>query len=213
MFPNNLGFPTRARKFLYIMPRFATYPSTYDDCLTIEIKNILAWGYLRVGYSNSGVISWSRNGVKHSSISISSYNTFDSKYLTLDYKSNGIPITYRVEVISVPSNLGKGEVFYFLCPKTGKRCRKLYLQYGYFYHREAYRGTMYECQLRSKKTRGIFKIFDKIYIHDTVYCERYKKYFKTHYNGKPTKRFLKLENKIRVSESYPPDTLERLMLM
>ena len=59
----------------------------------------------------------------------------------------------------------------------------------------------------------IHKIFNKIHVGDEVYCERYKKYFKTHYNGKPTKRFLKLENKIRVAESYPPDTLERLMLM
>lgn len=194
------------------MPRFANYPTTFNDCLTIEIKNILAWGYLRVDYNNSGAITWSRNGVKHSSISIRSDNTEYSKSLILDYTSNGLPLNYRINVISVPSNLGKGEHYYFICPSTGKRCRKLYLHSGYFCHRDAFRGMMYESQIVSKKTRDLYKIFDRVYLGDEVYFERYKKYFKTHYNGKPTKRYLKLENRIRISESYPVGTFERLLM-
>ena len=63
-----------------------------------------------------------------------------------------------------------------------------------------------KCDFRNKDTKVqanntlnyeyLFKIFEKVYLSDEVYSERYKKYFKTHYNGKPTKRYLKLENKI-----------------
>lgn len=195
------------------MGRFANYPTTFDDCLTIEIKKLIAWGYIRENYNNSGAISWSRNGEKFASISITSNNSEYSKCVILNYTSNGEPRNYSIDVIGVPSNLGKGEVYYFVCPRTGKQCRKLYLHCGYFCHREAFKGMMYESQLQSKKTRTIYKIFNRINLGDEVYNQRYKKYFKTHYNGKPTKRYLKLENKIRVADSYPPDTLERLMLM
>jgi hypothetical protein len=79
-------------------------------------------------------------------------------------------------------------------------------------HRTAFSGLMYQNQIESKRSRQLLKVFNKLELPDAVYQERYKKYFKTHYNGKPTKRFLKLENKIRVSESFPVGTLERLLM-
>jgi hypothetical protein len=72
---------------------------------------------------------------------------------------------------------------------------------------------MYQKQLESKKNRELLKILDASFVPDEVYDERYKPYFKTHYNGKPTKRYLKLQTRIDIAESYPPDTFERLAMM
>jgi len=212
VFPNNLGFPTRARQKFIIMGRYATYPTTIDDLKTITLTKLKEWGYLTTG-ERTGTITWSRNGEVYSSIGIKLVFTNSTKYLLLDYKCNGEAYNYKVYIQSKPSNLGFGEVLYFVCPSTRLYCRKLYFSSGYFLHRKAFSGLMYENQIASKKTRYLHNIFDRFYLPDSLYEERYKKYFKTHYNGKPTKRYLKLENKIKISESYPPDTLERLMLM
>ena len=71
---------------------------------------------------------------------------------------------------------------------------------------------MYEQQIESKSFRGMSIVFKACFVPDEVYNERYKKYFKTHYKGKPTKRYLKLEQRINKADSYPSNTLERLMI-
>jgi len=194
------------------MPRFANYPTTIEDVKTISLTKLKQWNYLTNG-TKSGVISWSRNEIVHSTINILIVFNEIEKYVILVYKCNGTPFNLKVRLISKDSNLGKGQIYYFVCPITGKHCRKLYFNNSYFAHREAFTGLFYQNQIESKKNRFLFKIFEKVYLSDEVYEQRYKKHFKTHYNGKPTKRYLKLENKIRTAESYPVGTLERLMLM
>lgn len=194
------------------MGRYANYPTTVEDCLYLSMKKLKEWDYFKYVGIKSGVISWSRNGVKHSSVSISVNNVGFDKFLILDYKSNGEPKNYTVKIIRKPSNLGKGEVLYFVCPSTGKHCTKLILRNGYFLHREAHRGLMYAKQIESKSFRSLSKVLEQIHLSDEVYEERYKKYFKTHYNGKPTKRFLKLQSKIDCSESFPYDTIEKILI-
>lgn len=195
------------------MGRCANYPKTIDDCLTISITRLKEWGYLNFLGVKSGTISWSRNGQKHSSVGIEVSNDGFKAFVILDYKSNGEPINYKIKIISKPSNLGKGEVFYFVCPKTKKYCRKLYLHGSYFLHRDAFKGLMYSKQLESKKNRELHKVFDAYYLSDEVYEERYKKYFKTHYNGKETKRYKKLNEKIRIADSFPSGTIESLLMI
>lgn len=194
------------------MGRYANYPKTIEDCLTISITKLKEWDYLNFIGTKSGTISWSRNGQKHSSIGIEVSNDSFQSFVTLDYKSNGKPINYKVKIISKPSNLGKGVVFYFVCPSTGKHCRKLYLHNGYFLHREAFNDLMYSKQLEGKKNRDLCKIFEACYLSDEVYEEQYKKHFKTHYNGKPTKRYQKLMNKINLADKFPADTIQRLLM-
>ncbi|MGO4820947.1 MULTISPECIES: hypothetical protein [unclassified Flavobacterium] len=195
------------------MGRYANYPTTVEDCLYLSIKKLKEWNYLNYLGTKSGTISWTRNGQEHSNISISVIkNDFDT-FIVLNYKSNGEPRNYKVQIISKPSNLGKGEVFYFVCPTTKKHCRKLYLHGGYFLHREAFKSLMYSKQLESKKNRGLFKILEACHISDEVFEERYKKYFKTHYNGNETKRFKRLNNKILIADSFPMGTIESLLMM
>ena len=174
------------------MPKLTTFPTLYDDCKTISISELGRWEYLTPNRYKSGVISWSRNGNKTGSISIAVNTHTSTPYLELDYSCNGTPINYRVQLVSIPSNLGKGVVWYFICPRTGKRCRKLYCADTYFYHRSAFQGCYYEKQTYSYKNRKLGQQFEKLFGIDKIYEEIYSKHFKKHYNSKPTKRYLKL---------------------
>ncbi len=197
------------------MGRFANYPKTVEDCLTFRLKSLTENNntYLTSHGTRTGVTSWSRRGEVHSRINIEVTHTDNDTYIIFDYKCNGKPTRYRVNLISKVANLGKGKIWFFVCPHTGKLCRKLYLHDGYFLHRTAFKSLMYEKQLESKKNRALLKIFEACHVPDTVYLEFHKKYFKTHYKGKPTKRYLRLKNRIDIADKFPPDTMERLLMM
>ena len=128
----------------------------------------------------------------------------------MDYKYGDEPRNYKVSLVSIPSNLGKGVIWYFRCPQTNKRCRKLYSIGGYFFHREAFNGCMYDSQTRSKKWRLMEKVFGSCFDIDNHYEEIYSKHFKTHYNGKPTKRYLKLMRQINKAERLSVSEFESL---
>ena len=108
------------------MAKPSTYPTLYDECKTVSIAFLKEHGYLNPGQYKSGIITWSRNGNKTGSISIAVNKYKESSYLELDYRCNDKPINYKVPLVSLPSNIGKGVIWFFLCPNTGKRCRKLY---------------------------------------------------------------------------------------
>lgn len=195
------------------MGRYGNYPTTVEDCLYLSIKKLKEWDYLTNNGTKSGTISWSRNGTPHSNVRITITKSDFKAFMILDYSVNGEPKNYKVEIISKPSNLGKGEVLYFVCPSTKQQCRKLHLQCGYFLHRSAFQNLMYSKQIESKKFRYLGKVFDYIFNPDEIYQERYKKYFKTHYKGKPTKRYLRVKKKIDLIESCPPNMEEILLMM
>ena len=130
----------------------------------------------------------------------------------MNNKYNEAPINYRVQLISAPSNLGKGFVWYFVCPHTGKRCRKLYLADTYFYHLSAFRGCMYEKQTQSKKSRYLDKMIGAYFQTDQLFEQLYKKHFKKQYAGKPTKKYLKLTQQIQRAKSIPYHEIERALI-
>jgi hypothetical protein len=194
------------------MPKPQTFPTLYDEVKTVSISFLTKHNYLKPNQRQSGVISWSRNGDNTGSISIRVSTEPQSPYLELDYKCNEAPIKYRVQLVSAPSNLGKGVVWYFVCPYTGKRCRKLYLGNIYFYHRSAFRGCMYEVQTYSKEFRELNKKFKTYFQKSKNYEQLYKKHFKMQYAGNPTKKYLKLTQQIQRAESIPYHEIERALI-
>lgn len=197
------------------MPKFPTFPTLYDECWQISISSLNSWGYLIPGQWKNGTITWSRGEGEYKEITGQigiSVNTFSkSPYLELKYTCNGNPINYRVPLVSMPSNLGKGLVWFFICPRSGKRCRKLYYIEAHFYHRSAFKGCMYEKQAQSNRSRKLIQQYEKIFGVDKAFEQIYSKHFKKYYNGKPTKRYSKLlkktEHQISVEE------LERLYIL
>jgi len=197
------------------MGRYGNFPTTVEDCLTFRLKSLTENNntYLTSYGTRKGVTSWSTNGVVNSTINIEVTYTEYEAYIIFDYRCNGEPKRYKVNLVSRVSNLGKGVIWFFVCPSTGKLCRKLILSSGYFLHRTAFKSMMYSKQIESKKYRNLGKVFEACFITDEVYKELNKKYFKIHYNGRLTKRYLRLKNKIDVANSYPPNMEELLLMM
>ncbi len=160
----------------------------YDDKLQLSITELKEWNYLKENSKIKATISWS-NTYSESSITIL-VNTSEMTVL-FNYSSGGEPKKYKVKLTTIPSNIGKGKIYYFLCPVTNKKCRKLYLSNGVFTHRTVFNG-MYECQTTSQQYRKLGKYFKYERAVDKAYEEINSKHFKTHYNGVETKRYKRL---------------------
>lgn len=186
------------------MGRYANYPTTIDELREFNISFLSKHNYLKPDTFKTGSVIWtSQNGEKNS-ISIQTTISESRCFLILDYTFNKTEnINYKVRLIKRPSNLGTGFIWFFVCPFTGKVCRKLHLINGYFQHRTALMGAMYQTQLQSKKWREWNKYFE----NDFIYNELYSKNFKKTYKGKPTKKFLRLSKKIKQSEKIEIDDL------
>ncbi len=199
------------------MPRYSTYPTLYDQVLQLNISKLKVWGYLEPDQLKLGTLTWSSTnwgGRKEERGSISiRVNTLDGQrpFVELDYKYRDEPRNYKVRLVTTPSNLGKGVIWYFLCPHTNKRCRKLYLIGGHFLHREAFSGGMYESQTKSKKWRNMEKVIGSYFGIDEYYSEIHKKHFTRKYAGKPTKKYLKLKGLIDSYEKNSTFDIERLL--
>jgi len=186
------------------MGRHSTIPDLYDDCKTVSVTALKCWGYLDTNNYKSGNITWSRGDRETGNIWISVKMYEDSGTLTLNYTCDNEPVNYKVYIISKRSNLGRGLLWFFVCPHTGKHCRKLHLANKYFLHRSAFKGYLYEVQTMSKTHRVLTKTLYKDLINEKYYEEIYSKHFKKYYNGKPTKRYLALLKKIGdAPESMP----------
>lgn len=194
------------------MPKPHTFPTLYNEALQIHISKLKGWGYLDPKQIKSGTLNWSSNGNPTGSISIKVNTHSEQPYIELDYKYRDEPRNYQVYLTSTPSNLNRGEIWYFICPQTKKRCRKLYSIGGYFLHREAFNGCMYETQTQSKKYRHLDKTLGACFKSDNLYSELYKKNFKKTYAGKPTKKYLRIMEQIQKAESIPYHEIERALI-
>lgn len=189
------------------MPRTSTLPTLYDECKRLNVTKLKSWKYLEPNQIKSGTVTWSSNGMETGSISIQVESFAHIAFVNLSYKCNGESIAYRVQLTQVPSNLGKGVVWYFVCPKTGKQCRNLYLVSGYFYHRSAVKGVFYQWQVYSRRNRELCKLYDLCFGVERAYTEIYSKHFKKHYNGKPTKKYSRLLKEIERGEQIDESRL------
>lgn len=184
------------------MGRWANYPTPIEDLRSFDISFLSKYQYCKPNQTKSGTITWtSPHGAKNS-IGIKVKTNDDDGILNLDYTFNStIPINYNIKLISRPSNLGAGLLWFFVCPYTGKVCRKLHLINGYFKHRSALQDLMYQNQLESKRWREWNKMYAGEF-KDHIYTELFSKYFKRYYKGKMTKRFSRIVKKLQKSGNF-----------
>ncbi|WP_298949377.1 hypothetical protein [uncultured Polaribacter sp.] len=178
------------------MPKHYTFPYLFDENKSLSLTDLKKMGYLKHNRIISGTINWTSLGENSGSISIKVKRTQIKNYVEFDYTCNNESYNYKVYLVSVKSNLNEGRVLYFQCRFTGKRCRKLHLINGIFQHRTASKTGMYAKQTQSKRGRWIEQIYGPYFDSEKLYAELYSKHFKTHYKGKPTKRYLRLMQKI-----------------
>jgi len=178
------------------MGRYSTGAITTRESKRLELSYLLNDGYIQKGLMLSGTIRWN-NG---SSINFISELTEENQYIRLQYQNTSYEgeekdMDYMIHLASIPSNLDRGRILYFICPITGRRSRILYKCYGslYFKSREAYHNRIYyQCQISSK-----------LYYHSNRFhsiestLERMPAIKKQHYRGKETR----IQQRIRLLES------------
>lgn len=184
------------------MAKTPTFPLIIDRCLTVSIADLKRWGCLKLEYLKSGSVYWGRGGERFASIGYQSLVSvaLGETFIQFNYAYDGQPVQYRVPLIPVPANIGKGLVWFFRCPFTGQRCKKLHLIEGRFMHRSAVRGAMYKRQTDSKKWRLVNRFFDMSEIQADVWNAMQKPYFKAEYQGKETRRYTRLIRKVERAE-------------
>ena len=185
------------------MGRSSTGVYTTGECLRIEMSWLKKTGLLVHGEIRGRSLEWT-NG--------SSINLIASlekrKFIRLIYNSTvrgeRTAFDYEIQISAIPSNLGKGEILYFICPKTGDRCRILYNGYGsgQWWSREAYlrRGCRiyYDCQQNSKLNRANDKYWKLERQLEKLEPQKYTKF----YNGRPTKYHKKIMKMRELRDYY-----------
>lgn len=153
-----------------------------DDTSQITTRFLIDRNYFKPG-TRQGSITHSINGEVVGSENIMCSISPDGKAGTLQisFSVNGGPLKaydYRLETRQ--SNLGRGNVWYIVCPITGQLCRTLYFAGGMFVSRSAIISPIYRSQTESKTYRGI-----------TPQPDPWPAGLRTTYAGKPTKAYLR----------------------
>lgn len=181
------------------MPKPIQGIATAERSKSIDISDFIRKKVFDKNIITSYCIYWGKELNQDSDcMNIDVIVTSDEKYMRLRYVVNPESevdrkeMDYRVYFDSMKSNLGKGDVYYFVCPVSNQRCRILYMAYGseYFKSRLSYRNRIYyNCQASSKRlyaTNRYFKLTDKF--------DKFKETnFRLLYNGKKTRSFMKIE--------------------
>ena len=160
------------------MPKPPSYPTLFNELAKLKINDLRRWSYLVEGSKAKCTLRfYSRPRTVWMSVVICDPHP----HIELTYVHGGVYFGYKVPLVSVHSNLGIGRVWYFLCPATGKRCRILYFNGSHFVHREAIKGAIYESQTWSETFRALARLIDV--------ADGYGRPTRTHYAGKPTRRY------------------------
>ncbi len=171
------------------MPKFPTYPDCFDEVKHVSTTHLKRLGFLRHNAIVRGSYSWTRGGKPSGSITIAA--SLPDRYIDFEYNYGGKPISYRVQLESIPKHFG-GREWFFICPATGRRCRTLYGIGERFLSRFAYPYAMYSSQTESKQMRAMLKAWRCLELQSN---HRGKRHARTTYNGKITKRFRRILDK------------------
>ena len=96
---------------------------TTNSATRIELSYLLKNGYIQKDRIASAQLSWTDD----SSIGFESCYTENDSYIRLKYTNTSYhddEVTkhdYKIQLVTVPSNLGKGEVLYFVCSFSDTR--------------------------------------------------------------------------------------------
>lgn len=171
------------------MGRTSNNPIVLDECLKLSIGYLMQDGYMQPNSFKSGVITWVRDryntGKERLVIAVKMNAEEGVLYINANHS-----VASHVQIVSKPSNLGRGKIYYFSCPFTGLLCKNLYLIGGFFVHRTYYPNSYYSSQIYSRQERNIKKLLNILKYYNVTEETKRTPYFKPHYKGKPTKAFL-----------------------
>jgi len=181
------------------MPKRPTFPSMTDRTVRVDLTIFKEWGLLKPDLKSSGTYQDVRNGELFGSIDFF-LHTGTAPYCVFSGKFKGIPFEKTIKMVAIESNLNHkialtdSKVYYFLCPITGKRCRKLYVIGGRFGSAKGF-DLYYPQQVLSKNQISWESYFGALRELEKVDAELFSSGMRTSYNGKITKRYAGLLRK------------------
>lgn len=183
------------------MGRNSTGAFTTMECRKLNINWLFKNGYINQGTIRQGQLSWTDESTAvFESCYTETEKWFRISYTITDRHGTKTDLDYKIQITTIPSNLGKGEIKYFVCPESGKRARILFMAYGNhkYAHRDWYleRHNLrlyYRTQQVSKTDYNNTRYFNLKKRIDELETELNKKHRKRTYNGKPTKEHEKLQ--------------------
>jgi len=113
-----------------------------ESARCLDLRRMFELGALRVGSDTVNSWVWQREGETVSSLGYHATLGEESGLLTLNYSTSTDEerkqITCTIRLVTLPRHYG-GRIWYFVCPYSGKRARKLYkwAQIDWFCHRTA----------------------------------------------------------------------------
>lgn len=172
------------------MGRPSTGAITTNGAYRIELKKLQIIGMVQEGKIVEAVLRFNADF----SVTIIVNYINDTPYMILRYRWIQTSTTKRliddfVYMEKRLSNIGKGHVYYFLCPETNQRCRTLFKCYGsnHFKCFKAYKSQLYyDSQLCSNWNDRYWHCFRKLEQMD----QRRDTYT---YAGRITKRAMRYE--------------------
>ncbi len=116
---------------------------TVNAAIRLDIRAMRRQGFLQPGAVTSGVQRWTWVGTDQETGSVSvtvNLTDPDAGFLVVRFSLNGDPRVQEIRIESRPMRYG-GRRFYFVCPRTLRRCEVLPMVGGVFACRQAHRLT------------------------------------------------------------------------
>lgn len=175
-----------------------------SEARRLDLSFLIKRGLLQKNATIQGVINWNIRDEPTGRMTVLTNHTPDEKYIRLSYMAtdfDGVKISfdYKIDLVEVDSNLGKGKLLYMICPHSGKRSRILYLAYGAdkFKCREAYQNRLYFSTQKCSKT----DIWNTKYFEIESKLEKFGSLRTKTHKGKPTKRALRYD-RLMIERNY-----------
>ena len=176
-------------------------PLILEHCLSLNVATFRHDLARNIAWRNS--VHWTVRDKETASISYCFYPCADQPLLMLRYSIDGQDVTQHIQLEAVPSNLNRGRYWFFICPVSGRRCKKLHLIRGLFQHRTALSGVFYQQQARTPTAFG--RYMDAYDVVGEIWEAAQAPYFREYYAGKPTRRCVRMLRKL---EKWGPRTSE-----
>lgn len=183
------------------MGRKSTGAITTGESQKLEINTLLKKGYFKNGCHLSGTITWTDgNSIGYEAELTETRQEIKLNYWNKRYSGERNDLEYTIHLVSVPSNLGRGKIWYFICPFTGMKVKILYKVYGslYFKSRKAYKTRIYYLSQISSKFDFNNNIYWEIEHKLEKLCPLIRK---EHYQGKET-RLLGRIRRLKVKHEF-----------
>ena len=188
-------------------------PYTGTDYTTsayqLQVGDLRRRGVIARGRTVRATMSWPDGGP---TLDVESTWTDREQGLSISFRLGEESWTQRIALQTSPSPL-QGELLYFICPRSGKRCRKLYRAYHShgFYHRTAFGYRLYYPQQAS----STYKRADRqLLAAERKLATLQAKRRTSTYLGQPTRRAVRIVELLEEAErlrvlSWSPEFLPK----